>query len=99
MQPYLWWKKYLTTLQMAQFCIIFFKSLMVVLQIVECGYPWQFSCISISLEAMFFALFVEYFVNEYIIKSKELHRYVCFTLPSTETKERNMAEASKEKTM
>ena len=65
MQPYLWWKRYLTTFQMVQFCCIFAKSIVVVLGIVECAYPWQFSLISCGLVTGFFGLFFEFYVQEY----------------------------------
>ena len=65
MQPYLWWKRYLTTGQMVQFCCIFVKSSVVVLGIVDCAYPWQFSLISMGLVTGFFGLFFEFYVQEY----------------------------------
>ena len=72
MRPYLWWKKYLTTFQMIQFVCIFVKSLVVVLGIVDCAYPWQFSLISVLLVSMFFFLFAEFYVQEYnAVKAKK----------------------------
>ena len=72
MRPYLWWKKYLTTFQMIQFVCIFVKSLVVVLGIVDCAYPWQFSLISVLLVSMFFGLFAEFYVHEYsAVKAKK----------------------------
>jgi len=72
MRPYLWWKKYLTTFQMIQFVCIFVKSLVVVLGIVDCAYPWQFSLISVLLVSMFFGLFAEFYVQEYsAVKAKK----------------------------
>jgi len=65
MQPYLWWKKYLTTFQMIQFCCCFAKSLVRVLGVAECGYPWQFSLICCGMTVMFFGLFAEFYVQEY----------------------------------
>ena len=72
MQKYLWWKKYLTTFQMFQFVCIFVKSLPLVLGLVECGYPWQFSLYVCGLTALMFILFAEFYVNEY--KSKKSRR-------------------------
>ena len=72
MRPYLWWKKYLTTFQMIQFACIFVKSLVVVLGIVDCGYPWQFSLIGVLLMSLFFLLFAEFYVQEYnAVKAKK----------------------------
>ena len=65
MQPYLWWKKYLTTFQMIQFCCVFAKSLVVIFGVVDCGYPWQFSLITAVLMIGFFGLFAEFYVQNY----------------------------------
>ena len=64
-QKYLWWKKYLTSFQMFQFVCIFVKSMVLVLGFADCGYPWQFSMISCGVMIMFFALFAEFYVQEY----------------------------------
>merc|ERR1712002_1043895 len=53
MAPYLWWKKYLTSFQILQFIVTFAKSMVVVLGISNCGYPWQFSLITAALMVMF----------------------------------------------
>ena len=72
MRPYLWWKKYLTMFQLIQFVAIFVKSLVVVLGIVDCAYPWQFSLISVLLVSLFFFLFAEFYVQEYnAVKAKK----------------------------
>ena len=65
MRPYLWWKKYLTTFQMIQFVGIFLKSLVVILGVTDCAYPWQHSLLSLLLVTMFFGLFAEFYVQEY----------------------------------
>ena len=69
MQPYLWWKKYLTTFQMIQFCCVFAKSLVVIFGVVDCGYPWQFSLITAVLMIGFFGLFAEFYVQNYKAKT------------------------------
>ena len=71
MQKYLWWKKYLTSLQMIQFVCIFCKSSLVVLGIVECGYPWQFSFMFCLLMMVFFVLFAEFYIQEYKTKKTD----------------------------
>ncbi len=68
MQKYLWWKKYLTTFQMIQFICIFGKTLPVIFGVVECGYPWQFSLLSAAIMVLMFALFAEFYIQEYINK-------------------------------
>ena len=65
MQKYLWWKKYLTALQMIQFVIVFTRSMIVITGIVECGYPRFFSLISASITALFFAMFMQFYKDTY----------------------------------
>ena len=65
MQKYLWWKKYLTALQMIQFVIVFTRSLIVITGIVECGFPRFFSLISASITVLFFAMFMQFYRDTY----------------------------------
>lgn len=66
MQPYLWWKKYLTTFQMFQFALVFLKSMVVIFGLSPgCGYPWQFSVITATLMVIFFTLFAQFYVSAY----------------------------------
>ena len=71
MRPYLWWKKYLTMFQLVQFVCIAIKSLVVVLGIVDCAYPWQMSLVWFALVAMFFYLFMEFYLQEYNVEAKK----------------------------
>jgi len=71
MRPYLWWKKYLTMFQLVQFVCIAIKSLVVVLGIVDCAYPWQMSLVCFALVAMFFYLFMEFYLQEYNVEAKK----------------------------
>lgn len=68
MQKYLWWKRYLTTFQMFQFVVIFCKSMLLITGVVECGYPWQFSMVSVGVTGLFFILFADFYVQEYRMK-------------------------------
>jgi len=68
MQPYLWWKKYLTMFQIIQLSSALIKSLVVILGVNSCGYPWQFSLITAILMVLFLGLFIEFYIQEY--KSK-----------------------------
>lgn len=62
-QKYLWWKKYITTLQMGQFCLAFLHSCQ--LLIYDCDYP-KWSLIIILPNAMFFYfLFADFYSNAY----------------------------------
>lgn len=67
MQPYLWWKKYVTSIQLIQFVFCFFHSIIVAFGVVECGYPWQVSLISmILLHVPFFYMFAQFYIKSYI---------------------------------
>jgi len=60
-QRYLWWKKYITTLQLAQFCIAFLHSCQ--LLIYDCEYP-RFSLYLILPNAIFFYYLFNDFYNK-----------------------------------
>ena len=47
---------------------IFIKSMVLVLGVSECGYPWQFSGLTALLMILFFFLFAEFYVREYTAK-------------------------------
>ncbi|KAJ8668552.1 hypothetical protein QAD02_010215 [Eretmocerus hayati] len=66
---YLWWKKYITTMQMGQFCLAFLHSCQ--LLIYDCDYP-RWSLIFILPNAMFFYfLFAEFYNKAYTGDSKK----------------------------
>ena len=68
----IWWKKYLTTFQMFQFFCVFSHSAILVLCIVEpCGYPWQFSLVSLAMMSLFFVLFADFYVQSYSNKKEK----------------------------
>lgn len=65
-QPYLWWKKYLTAFQMIQFIAIMIHAFQ--LLFIECNYPKAFVW-WIGLHAvMFLFLFNEFYKQSYIDK-------------------------------
>ena len=70
-QKYLWWKRYLTQLQLLQFVSVFFKSIVVIAGISDCGFPWQVSLVTLTLMVMMLALFSHFYVNEYMYKKKK----------------------------
>ena len=74
MQKYLWWKKYLTTLQMIQFIIVFVRSIIVIFGIVECGYPRYFSLFSASITFLFFGMFMNFYRENYSKKKTKKYR-------------------------
>ena len=67
MQPYLWWKKYLTQLQLIQFTVAIIRTLLVVTRMVDCGYPWL-NCFGtlIFIETPFLYLFLDFYRKSYI---------------------------------
>ncbi|KAK8730163.1 hypothetical protein OTU49_008120 [Cherax quadricarinatus] len=68
-RPYLWWKKYLTTLQMVQFTLIFFHALLPAF--VECEIPTAFFRWLCVVAAMFFVLFSNFYIKAYRRHRKE----------------------------
>ncbi|XP_058812073.1 elongation of very long chain fatty acids protein AAEL008004 isoform X2 [Topomyia yanbarensis] len=62
-QKYLWWKKYLTTLQMVQFVAIMVHAFQ--LLFIDCNYPKAFVWWIGMHAVMFFFLFNEFYQNTY----------------------------------
>ncbi|XP_044726822.1 elongation of very long chain fatty acids protein AAEL008004-like isoform X2 [Chrysoperla carnea] len=69
MQKYLWWKKYLTTLQMLQFVAIMVHAFQ--LLFIECNYPRAFVWWIGMHAVMFFFLFKEFYNQSYKSKQKK----------------------------
>lgn len=69
LQPYLWWKKYITVLQMAQFLLVFLHSAQ--LLFVDCEYP-KFSLYFTLPNAWFFLyLFNDFYIKAYRRRSSK----------------------------
>ncbi|GAB1862108.1 Elongation of very long chain fatty acids protein [Camponotus japonicus] len=67
-QRYLWWKKYITTLQMAQFCLAFLHNCQLLFY--DCDYP-KFSLVFVLPNAVFFYfLFSDFYNNAYTSKNE-----------------------------
>ncbi|KAK6635085.1 hypothetical protein RUM43_008049 [Polyplax serrata] len=67
-QKYLWWKKYLTTLQMIQFVLVMIHAFQ--LLFIECNYPQAFVW-WIGLHAiMFYFLFADFYKQAYLKKER-----------------------------
>lgn len=69
MQPYLWWKRYLTRLQMVQFVCVFIHALLPLL--FDCGYPEIMPKILLANAAVFFILFANFYFFAYINKKSK----------------------------
>ena len=65
MQPYLWWKKYLTLFQIFQLSSVLIKNCVIILGFGTCGYPWEFSFMTAILMVLFLGLFTEFYIKEY----------------------------------
>jgi len=69
-QKYLWWKKYLTQLQLSQFVLIFIHSSHFMF-IPNCEYPRIFTYLGIFNAVMFFVLFFHFYVRAYFTGSEK----------------------------
>jgi len=69
MQKYLWWKKYLTTLQMVQFVLIMVHAFQ--LLFIDCNYPRAFVWFIGMHAVMFFFLFKDFYNQAYSKKEKK----------------------------
>ncbi|CAI6369058.1 unnamed protein product [Macrosiphum euphorbiae] len=68
-QKYLWWKKYLTTLQMLQFLAIMLHAFQ--LLFIDCNYPKAFVWWIGMHAVMFFFLFKEFYKQQYTKPDKQ----------------------------
>ncbi|CAD7083686.1 unnamed protein product [Hermetia illucens] len=62
-QKYLWWKKYITQMQMIQFCIAFLHSAQ--LLYTDCGYPRWSVCFTLPNAIFFYMLFDDFAKKNY----------------------------------
>ncbi|KAH8020956.1 hypothetical protein HPB51_010346 [Rhipicephalus microplus] len=65
-QPYLWWKKYLTRLQIAQFIFVVVHFTVPIFY--DCGYPKALALFGIAQLLLGLALFINFYVQTYIRK-------------------------------
>ncbi|KAF7279823.1 very long chain fatty acid elongase 7-like [Rhynchophorus ferrugineus] len=68
-QKYLWWKKYVTKLQLVQFVIIFVHNLQVIPR--DCSYPKIFNILLVIQSGYFMYLFGSFYVRAYIEKKPQ----------------------------
>ncbi|KAK8779185.1 hypothetical protein V5799_019474 [Amblyomma americanum] len=67
MHKYLWWKKYLTTLQIAQFVIIMIH--MSIPLFVDCGFPKHLVIMGNIQTFLILCLFINFYITTYLRKS------------------------------
>jgi len=65
-QKYLWWKRYLTTMQLVQFAAFFLHASLPLF--VECDFPKVFSYVILFHGGMFFLLFLHFYWQAYLTK-------------------------------
>jgi len=64
MQPYLWWKKYITQMQLVQFVLVFFHSTYFLLdETCECPKPLIF--LQSAHAVLFFGMFLSFYMKSY----------------------------------
>lgn len=69
-QKYLWWKKYLTALQMIQFVLVFFHAFQ--LLFIDCDYPRAFVWWIGMHAVLFYYLFSDFYKQAYIKKAQSI---------------------------
>jgi len=70
-QKYLWWKKYLTTLQLVQFVLVFLHALQPL--VVTCDYPVAASLMFAFTGVQYFFLFMAFYKKAYSSKPSEVN--------------------------
>lgn len=65
LKPYLWWKKYVTRIQLTQFIILGLHFTVAALT-PDCGYPRILSLTGLGISCMFFTLFITFYRQTYI---------------------------------
>lgn len=63
MQKFLWWKKYITNLQMIQFCMVFIHQTQ--LLYTDCNYPRWSVCFTLPNAVFFYFLFNDFYKKSY----------------------------------
>ncbi|XP_065083804.1 very long chain fatty acid elongase 7 [Ochlerotatus camptorhynchus] len=64
-QKYLWWKRYLTVMQIIQFIIVFYHTLQVQFQ-PTCGYPKSIAALLTLNAGLFIYMFSTFYVRSYL---------------------------------
>lgn len=65
LKPYLWWKKYVTKIQLTQFIILGLHFSVAALT-PNCGYPRILSLTGLGIASMFFTLFIAFYRETYL---------------------------------
>ncbi|KAK3090379.1 hypothetical protein FSP39_011333 [Pinctada imbricata] len=68
-QKYLWWKKYMTTMQITQFALVTIHSIQLLM--IDCDYPKLFAYWILAYAVIFLIMFADFYVNAYKKPRKE----------------------------
>ena len=68
-QKYIWWKRHMTNLQMVQFIAIFIHGSQLLLRN-DCNYPTAFGYFIAAHAVLFFVLFAQFYIREYLDRGK-----------------------------
>jgi len=71
-QKYLWWKRYLTRLQMFQFILVFIHGLLPMYY--DCGYPKIMPTVIVGNATIFFILFANFYFFAYVNNKKKTEK-------------------------
>lgn len=69
MKKFLWWKHYLTSLQLAQFTIIFVQDVHVLFS--DCDYPRLFTILMLINAGIFMYMFASFYIKNYLDNEQE----------------------------
>lgn len=69
-KPYLWWKRYVTTIQLIQFIILGVHFAVAALT-PNCGYPRILSLTGLAITSMFFTLFFTFYRETYTQQQRQ----------------------------
>jgi hypothetical protein len=63
LKPYLWWKKYLTRLQITQFVLVIINSMRIF--VMTCNFPPTFLYLNAFVSLIFLIMFASYYLKSY----------------------------------
>eukprot|EP00088_Acartia_fossae_P005203 TRINITY_DN12281_c2_g1_i2.p1 TRINITY_DN12281_c2_g1~~TRINITY_DN12281_c2_g1_i2.p1 ORF type:complete len:299 (-),score=45.62 TRINITY_DN12281_c2_g1_i2:2113-3009(-) len=87
-QKYLWWKRYLTTMQLVQF-VTFFIHATLPLFMSDCDFPKVFSYVILFHGAMFFVMFAHFYIQAYGKKGAKKEPVTDINANGVQTKQSN----------
>lgn len=80
-QKYLWWKKYITTMQIVQFAV--FIGFVCVPLFKDCGYPRLLTYLAASQCCFFLVLFINFYIHTYVRTRRGQVHFFCGNYEAT----------------